>query len=108
MKFPSIDEARLLAYEKSSKYHEKNKLNFDKQHCYHQFKPNDLVYIRNLSGINKGKLDPNYYGPFRVLNKFATNIYDIVKSESPLIIEQIHSKHLVPIRLTRTSLDHDL
>lgn len=53
--------------------------------------------MKNLSGINKRKLDPRCYGPFRIMNQYATNIYNVVKNETPLIIEQVHSRHLVPL-----------
>lgn len=100
VKFPPLNEAKVLAYENSLKYHEKNKLIYQQHHQLHQFNPNDLVYIVNRSGINKGKLDCNQFGPFRIINQHATNIYNVAKSESPLLIEQVHSKHLIPIKST--------
>lgn len=96
--FPPLDEATKSAYENSISYHQKNKIVYEQKHVSYEYKDNDYVYMKNLMGINKRKLDPMQLGPFRIQNRFATNIYNVVRSESPLIIEQVHSKHLFPVK----------
>lgn len=99
VEWPSVDQALNIAYENSKNYHEKNKILFGKHHKLHEFSPNDSVFIKNLSGIRQGKLDPLYYGPYKISKKIATNIYEIIRDENPSIAEQIHAKHLIPTNL---------
>ncbi len=75
--FPTIEEARKIAFTKSKESHNQNKSYYDKKHIPITLNSGDLVYVENKSEIIRKKLEPLMIGPFKVLKKLSDISYEI-------------------------------
>jgi transposase InsO family protein len=73
----NLVEDRKTAFENSMKGFKINKERVDRNRKKHEFKIGDLVYVENGSKMNRRKTDKVRIGPFRILQKISTLIYEV-------------------------------
>ena len=88
---------RLEALKNSRISFQRNKQRVDKNRREFEFKPGDLVFISNGNKLNRNKLDVVRRGPFRILSKISTSIYEVADSKKRRDSSNFfHSSKLVP------------
>ncbi|RWS01610.1 Retrotransposable element Tf2 protein type 1-like protein [Dinothrombium tinctorium] len=75
--YPSLNEAREIAFKNSEIYHKYNKLLYDNHHLQQTLKVGDLVLIENKNKISRKKLDPVMVGPFKIVKKLSEISYEV-------------------------------
>ncbi|RWS23870.1 Retrotransposable element Tf2 protein type 3-like protein [Leptotrombidium deliense] len=80
----TIEESRKLAVERSLKYHQKNKIIYDKKFTPAEFNVGDKVLIETMWHPNNGKLTPAMEGPFLILKKISRVSYEVNRPVRPL------------------------
>lgn len=73
----NLEFDRKTALENTIWNHECNKILIDKNFKYHEFQIGDFVYIENGSALNRWKLDEIRLGPYVILKKISSTIYEI-------------------------------
>ena len=94
---PNLEEARKLAFEKSSHSHDLNKKHYDLKHVPHSFRVGDLVLIENHS---MGKLTPRRIGPFRIIEKLSDNSYRINTKDNLRMHNIVNAHQMTPFSET--------
>ena len=92
----NIEQARELACQRSLKYHEKNKIVYDKNHQPPPFKTGDQVLVEIAWHPNNGKLIPVMEGPYNIIKKLSAVNYEINRPNRPTNrkTEVVHSNKL--------------
>ncbi|XP_050515226.1 retrovirus-related Pol polyprotein from transposon gypsy isoform X2 [Diabrotica virgifera virgifera] len=72
-----LAQNRTLAFQNSQRAHNNNKIRVDQKKQDYEFKVGDLVYVEMGNRLNRNKLDPIRKGPFKILNRFSSSIYEI-------------------------------
>ncbi|GFS61133.1 transposon Tf2-9 polyprotein [Trichonephila clavipes] len=63
---PPVEEARRLAKENTTKYHEKNKIKYDARFIDSPFEPGNIVIYEEFTQLSKSKkINPNFFRPLR-------------------------------------------
>lgn len=68
---------RKQAFLNSMQNFEINKKRVDKTRRVYEFKVGDKVYIENGSKLNRKKTDKVRIGPFRIINKISSSMYEV-------------------------------
>ncbi|GFW68213.1 transposon Ty3-I Gag-Pol polyprotein [Trichonephila clavipes] len=61
--YPPVEEARRLAKENTTKYHEKNKIKYDARFIDSPFESGDIVIYEEFNYPNRRKLSPIFQTP---------------------------------------------
>lgn len=77
--YPPLEQAREIAYEKTLKDHEKNKVRYDKKFVESPFKEGDIVMIENFIYPNTRKLTAPFDGPYTIVKKLSNVTLEIDK-----------------------------
>lgn len=88
--FPSVDQARKEAIERSQQLHERNKAYYDKGTRPINITVGDYVYVRTPLQVNRKKLDPPYEGPWKILSQVSTTIFEVDKYDHQNHKESTH------------------
>jgi putative transposase len=75
--YPTLEEARKLAFQKSEENHELNKKYYDRKHNPITLEAGDLVFIGNKNEISRKKLEPLMIGPFKVIKRLSDISYEV-------------------------------
>lgn len=89
-----IQKDRVEALLNSIRNFEKNKWRIDKNRREEEFKENDFVYVENGNRLNKNKLNEIRIGPFRVLRRISTSIYEVDCGKKKKEANLFHSSKL--------------
>ena len=87
---------RLQAFKNSCISFEKNKQRLDRSRKEFEFKIGDLVFISNGNKLNRNKLDQVRRGPFRILKRISSSIYEVDDDKKRRGAKFFHSNKLVP------------
>ena len=68
---------RELAFERSKKSHERNKIYYDKNKKDATFEVGEMVYVENGNKLNRKKLDEIRIGPFPIIRKLGEYVFEI-------------------------------
>lgn len=96
---------RKIAFEKSVKSHEYNKMIRDKNRTHHNFNTGDMVYVENGHKLNRRKLDELRIGPFRIEEKISHSIYKIDTGHKKLESNLFHITKLIPVPIPKEIQD---
>ncbi|GFX91504.1 transposon Tf2-11 polyprotein [Trichonephila clavipes] len=77
--YPPVEEARRLAEENTTKYHEKNKIKYDACFIDSPFEQGDIVIYEEFNYPNRRKLSPIFSGPYEIVQKLSDVNYEITK-----------------------------
>ncbi|MCI4432148.1 MAG: hypothetical protein JHC41_00870, partial [Nitrosopumilus sp.] len=72
-----LTEDRIQAGKNSMRNFELNKKRVDKNRQAYEFKVGDQVYVQNGSKLNRGKMEKIRVGPFKILRKISSSIYEV-------------------------------
>lgn len=75
--YPPVEQAREIAFERTVKDHEKNKIRYDKNFLESPFKEGDIVMVENFIYPNTRKLAPPFEGPFKIIKKISDVTFEI-------------------------------
>ncbi|WP_131058317.1 integrase catalytic domain-containing protein, partial [Clostridioides difficile] len=92
----TMEEARRIAVNNSSKYHQKNQIHYDKRFQRPNFKVGDKVLVEVAWHPNNGKLTAVMEGPYTILRELPPVNYEIDRPNQPArrTTEIIHSNKL--------------
>ena len=79
--FPAVDQARLEAARRIQEQHERNKAYYDKKKKPVDINIGDLVFTKTPQQVNIRKLDNPYEGPWKVLTKISSTVFEIDKPD---------------------------
>lgn len=88
---------RKIAFERSVKSHEYNKMIFNKYRTYHKFNEGEMVYVENGHKLNRKKLDELRIGPFKIIKKISESIYEVNTGHRKLESNLFHITKLIPV-----------
>ncbi|UYV81732.1 hypothetical protein LAZ67_20002148, partial [Cordylochernes scorpioides] len=85
--FPELSEARRIALQKTQARHKAEKLMYDQKHKKIDFVPGDLVLVKVYRHPNTPKLEPNYTGPYEILEILSPQVVRINRPNRPLQLQ---------------------
>ncbi|UYV68125.1 K02A2.6-like, partial [Cordylochernes scorpioides] len=85
--FPELSEARRIALQKTQARHKAEKLMYDQKHKKIDFVPGDLVLVKVYRHPNTPKLEPNYTGPYEILEILSPQVVRINRPNRSLQLE---------------------
>ncbi|UYV69713.1 hypothetical protein LAZ67_7000392 [Cordylochernes scorpioides] len=85
--FPELSEARRIALQKTQARHKAEKLMYDQKHKKIDFVPGDLVLVKVYRHPNTPKLEPNYTGPYEILEILSPQVVRINRPNRPLKLQ---------------------
>ena len=88
-----ITSDRKLALERTLQFHRYNKLRYDKGKLDIPFANGDLVLVDNGNKLNRNKLDPLRFGPFKITRTLCNNVYELVIKKRKKLY---HASKLIP------------
>lgn len=95
--YPSIDDARKLAQNRTVKYHERNKNYYDARFIDKQFKVGDSVIYEEFQYPNTRKLTSPFSGPYTILRKTSDVNYELDRvNQITKVNEIVHISKLRP------------
>lgn len=77
--YPPLEQAREIAYDRTLKDHEKNKVRYDKRFLDSPFKEGDIVMVENFVYPNTRKLTSPFDGPYTIIKKISDVTFEIDK-----------------------------
>lgn len=77
--YPTVEEARKEAFQRTGEYHLKNKIRYDLKFVEAPFKPGDLVITEEYHYPNTRKLSPPFSGPYQIIEKLSNVSFRINK-----------------------------
>lgn len=92
-----LKDDRKISLNNSIRYHEYNKNRFDKNRKNYNFNVGDLVYVENGNRLNRKKLDELRIGPFKIIKKISTSIYEIDTGHRKTESNLFHITKLIPL-----------
>lgn len=88
---------RKKALENSIKSHDLNKIIYDKNRIYFNFKVGDMVFVENGHKSNRKKLEELRIGPFKIMERLSNSIYKIDTGHRKPESKFFHISKLVPL-----------
>ncbi|UYV70290.1 K02A2.6-like, partial [Cordylochernes scorpioides] len=85
--FPELSEARRIALQKTQARHKAEKLMYAQKHKKIDFVPGDLVLVKVYRHPNTPKLEPNYTGPYEILEILSPQVVRINRPNRPLQLQ---------------------
>ncbi|UYV64801.1 hypothetical protein LAZ67_3002029 [Cordylochernes scorpioides] len=85
--FPKLSEARRIALQKTQARHKSENLMYDQKHKKIDFVPGDLVLVKVYRHPNTPKLEPNYTGPYEILEILSPQVVRINRPNRPLQLQ---------------------
>ncbi|UYV67623.1 hypothetical protein LAZ67_5001396 [Cordylochernes scorpioides] len=83
----TFPEARRIALQKTQTRHKAEKLMYDQKHKKIDFVPGDLVLVKVYRHPNTPKLEPNYTGPYEILEILSPQVVRINRPNRPLQLQ---------------------
>lgn len=96
----NLKRDRQLAFENSMKSHNYNKRIYDKHKEEREFKVGDRVYVENGNRLNRKKMDELRIGPYKILRKISSSIYEVDAGHKKAESNLYHITKLSPVMVS--------
>lgn len=91
-----LERDRKNALDNTIKSHDYNKKIFDQHREGYEFKVGDRVYVENGNRLNRKKMDELRIGPYRILKKISSSIYEVDVGHRKVESNLYHITKLTP------------
>lgn len=92
-----LERDRKLALENSIKSHKYNKTIYDQHREEYKFEVGDSVYVENGNRLNRKKMDELRIGPYKILKRISTSIYEVEAGHKKAESNLYHVTKLSPV-----------